>query len=297
MNSSPFEISSAARLLRDEPLAHVTSFRIGGPAEYLLLPACTEDVISAIDWAIEHDIPWRVIGSGTNILVVDEGLPGVTIKFWQTFNKITIKENRLTAQAGADMLAVAMAAAESGLAGFEWASGIPGTIGGAIYMNAGVKDLEIKNHLLSATVINDQGQLVQMTNADLQFNYRTSLLQKQKGTVIEAVFEFESGEKNEIFAEMNNHLNERRLRQPINRPNCGSVFRNPPGTFAGKLVEELGLKGHKIGGAQISQQHANFIVNTGEATAKDVLQLIDLVQTKVRERYELEMELEMLIIK
>jgi UDP-N-acetylmuramate dehydrogenase len=262
----------------------------------LLIPATAEDVVNALEYSRREDIPWRVIGSGSNLLVPDTGLPGLTIKFWQNFNDISIEGSFLKAQSGADMLAVAMRAGENDLSGLEWACGIPGTIGGAIHMNAGIRGEEIKDTLVSATVIRRNGLIDTMTNEDLRFSYRYSILQETGDIVVEALFALEKDKKESIFERMNRHLDKRKGSQPIDLPNCGSVFRNPPGDYAGRLIEEAGLKGKQVGSVMISEQHANFIVNLGDGRAEDVLKLIELVKRSVYDTTGVELQLEVQII-
>lgn len=293
---SPFAISPQARLLFKEPLAPITSFHIGGPAELLLIPAETEDIVNGLRYAVAHHLPWRVLGNGTNILIPDDGLPGLTIKLWHTLNEIAVKGTKLRAQAGADMLTVAMRAGEAGLAGLEWGCGIPGTVGGAVFMNAGVPGDEIKDTLEEVTVISIHGTLATYTAHDMEFGYRTSRIQKRGGVVVEAVFALENDDVDAVFTRMNAHLDKRRNNQPIHQPNCGSVFRNPPGDFAGRLIEAAGLKGLTIGGVQVSEQHANFIVNTGEGTAEDVKRLVEKIREVVMERHGVELVPELRMI-
>lgn len=293
----PFPLSPSARLLHDEPLAPITSFRIGGPAELLLIPAASEDVRAAVRWAIDQDKPWRVIGSGTNILVPDEGLPGLTIKFWHNFTAIIVVGETVRAQAGADMLSVALRAAEAGLGGFEWACGIPGTVGGSVYMNAGVKEAEIKDSLRNALVLEPTGEMREYTGAELGFAYRTSILQRTRGVVLEAVFRLAPRPPEQIYTAMNQLMAARKAGQPLNLPNCGSVFRNPPGDYAGRLIEAVGLKGFRLGGVMVSEQHANFIVNCGEGRAVDVTALIAHIREKVRRDFGIELEPELRFIR
>lgn len=283
-------------MLRDEPLAPLTSFHIGGPAELLLLPAEVEDVRRGIAFAEDNRLPWRVIGSGTNILIPDAGLPGLTIKFWRRFSSIGVEGTRLRAQAGATAWEAAKAAAKAGLAGLEFACGIPGTVGGAVCMNAGVKELEIKDILVEATVLEPWGRLRRRDPVSLGLAYRTSTLQRDGGVVLDALFQLQPGGEEEINAAMNRFLAERRQRQPINQPTCGSVFRNPAGDFAGRLIDASGCKGLRGGSAEVSELHANFIVNLGGASSGDVISLITEVRRRVEERFGVRLELELRIL-
>lgn len=292
-----FPLSPKARLLRDEPLAPITSFRIGGPAEILLIPAEVADVNAALAWATAAGRPWRVIGSGTNILVPDEGLPGLTIKFWHHFTAITVSGNTISAQAGADMLSLALRAAEGGLAGLEWACGIPGTVGGSVYMNAGIPGAEIRDTLATATILETDGRVREYSSAEMQFSYRTSILQKTGGVVLAARFDLLPEPLETIYEKMNRTMATRKAGQPLHQPNCGSVFRNPPGEFAGRLIEAAGLKGFRLGGVMVSEQHANFIVNCGEGRARDVAALIDLIRERVRQQTGILLEPEVRFIR
>jgi len=274
-------LSSKAALLTDEPLAPMTSFRIGGPAEYLLLPATVEDFAAGVRCAVESGIVWRMLGSGSNCIIPDAGLPGLTIKPWHHFGDVHCHSPRITAAAGADMLSLSREAAKESLSGVEWACGIPGTVGGAVYMNAGVKHDEICDTLESAKVLLENGDVTQWSNADFNFSYRTSRLQQERSIVLEATFLLEPKDQESIYIAMNEHLSMRSGSQPINMPNCGSVFRNPEGDFAGRLIESCGLKGYSHGGVMVSEQHANFIVNTGRGSAEDVLSLIQHIKQTV----------------
>lgn len=292
----PIPLSSKAKLLEGEILAPLTSLQVGGPAELLLLPAEAEDVRNGIEFAVRAGQPWRILGSGTNVLVPDEGLPGLTIKFWKQFAAIEVGGAKLRARAGATTWEAAKAAADAGLSGLEFACGIPGTVGGAVFMNAGVEDREIKDILISATVLGRTGKTVEIPAGDLELGYRTSKLQETGAVVIDALFRLQRGDSELITAEMNRYLDERRQRQPINQPNCGSVFRNPPGDFAGRLIEAAGCKGMTAGGMEVSELHANFLVNTGGGSSKDVLELIEAVRREVLEKFGVLLELELRIL-
>ncbi len=295
-SNPPFPLSPKAMLLRDEPLAPLTSFGIGGPAELLLLPAAVEDFLEAVNFADSRKMPWRILGSGTNVLVPDEGLRGLIIKPWLRFSEITIEGTQLKAQAGATMWSASRAAAEEALSGLEWACGIPGTVGGAVFMNAGVKEGEVKDVLSSAVVLRRDGGIEQHSREDLALGYRSSSLQENGGVVLEVTFELERGDESRILIEMNNHLQKRRQTQPLNMPNCGSVFRNPPGDYSGRLIEAAGCKGLKHGGMQVSELHANFIVNNGGGSARDVLALVEEIRRRVYDYSGVTLEMEMRIL-
>jgi UDP-N-acetylmuramate dehydrogenase len=289
-------LSEKAKLLTDEPLAPITSFKIGGPAEYLVLPADNEDVQFAVEFAKNNSLVWRVLGSGSNIIVPDQGLQGLTIKFWRNFDKIEVNPPYVLAQAGASMLSVTQAAADKGLSGLEWGCGIPGTVGGAVYMNAGVKNEEVCNSFDSATVMTNEGNLITLSKEDLDFSYRESSLQRSGSILLDARFLLKPELKENVYLKMNRHLSMRSSTQPINMPNCGSVFRNPVGDFAGRLIEQSGLKGFSIGGVKVSEQHANFIVNIGHGTASDVLNLINHIKRTVLKDHNIELQEEVRLI-
>ena len=296
VNVTPFPVSNKAILLRNEPLAPLTSFRIGGPAELLLLPATVDDVRSGVEFARRNNLRWRVMGSGTNVLIPDDGLPGLTIKFWRKFAGVNIDATTLTAQAGATMWEVSKNAADAGLGGLEFGCGIPGTVGGAVFMNAGVREAEIKDILDSALILECDGRVETRQVQSLELGYRSSALQRDGGIVLTADFSLHPGEPEKITAEMNRFLEERRQRQPLDQPNCGSVFRNPPGDYAGRMLEVAGCKGLRCGGAFVSELHANFIINSGNATAKDVISIIDTMRKRVYKKMGVRLEPEMRIL-
>jgi UDP-N-acetylmuramate dehydrogenase len=294
----PFEVSDGAVLLREEPLAPLTSFRIGGPAELLLLPAESGDFSAGIEYAKREGKPWRLLGSGTNVLVPDAGLRGLTIKPWRRFSEISIDGTVITAQAGATMWEVSAKAAEAGLSGLEWACGIPGTVGGAVFMNAGVKEAEVKDVLAGALLLDKDGATSMWQPADLELGYRDSILLhgRPRRVLLEASFALRRSDPEEITARMNRCLESRRAAQPLEEPNCGSVFRNPPGDYAGRLIEAAGCKGLRRGGVKVSELHANFLVNTGGGLAADVLALAGEVRQRVYESSGIALDLEMRVL-
>jgi UDP-N-acetylmuramate dehydrogenase len=294
--TSPFRISPNGLLLRGEPLAPLTSFGIGGPAELLLLPAEIDDFRESIAFAAANGMAWRILGSGTNVLVPDEGLPGLTIKPWRRFSQIRFEGARMVIQAGATMWEAARRAAKEGLSGLEWACGIPGTVGGAVYMNAGVKEAEIKDVLASALVLERDSGIRERGPGELGFAYRSSALQTGGGVLLEAAFGLKPEDQEVIYAAMNRYLEQRRRSQPLEQPNCGSVFRNPPGDFAGRLIEAAGCKGLRRGGMKVSELHANFIVNLGGGRAREVLALVEEIGRRVYDDSGVRLELEMRVL-
>lgn len=287
-------------VLKNEPLSRHTSFRVGGPAEFFVKPETTEELIEIYNSTGRKMLPVEIIGDGTNVLVSDAGLRGVVI-CTNKMNGIELLENgRIHAQAGARLSKVAEVACRAGLKGFEFASGIPGTVGGAVYMNAGAYDHDIGEFCESVTLLdvaeNDVGAACSRPGTEMDFGYRKSYVQQSKALVLEAVFQLQPGSPEEIRAEMNRLNSRRRASQPLDMPSAGSTFKRPPGHFAGKLIEDSGLKGFAIGGAQVSRKHAGFIVNTGNATARDIYDLIHAVREKVHANFGVWLEPEVKLL-
>jgi UDP-N-acetylmuramate dehydrogenase len=242
------------------------------------------------------EIPLTITGNGTNLLVRDGGIRGIVVKLAESFDRVTVEGSQITAQSGAPLGEVSRRAADHSLAGLEFAVGIPGTIGGAILMNAGAYGGEMKEVVTRCAVLEEDGTLRVMLPADLQFGYRTSALQGTRMLVVEVEMELRPGDPEEIRSRMADFTFQRESKQPLQLPSAGSVFKRPPGHFVGPMVEELGLKGYRIGDAQVSEKHAGFIVNRGAATARDVLSLIRHVQQSVHEKYGVSLETEVRVI-
>ncbi len=293
---SLFAYEDVGTVLPEESLSKHTSWKIGGPADVFALPTTVEHLVRIMEIADQHQIPWYVIGKGSNLLVRDGGLRGVVIKLADNFADLQIRGNLLTAQGGRSFVSAANHAIRSGLSGLEFATGIPGTVGGAVMMNAGAHGGEVKDVLVECRVLTAKGQIVRLSHADLNFDYRYSCLKDRPAIVLDASFELHSGDPVEMSERVRGWRERRQTTQPLSMPSCGSVFRNPDGAHAGKLIEETGLKGTRIGGAQISELHGNFIVNTGGAKAIDVIQLIQLVQRTILERYGYELHPEVRIV-
>lgn len=255
--------------------------RVGGEAAMLVLPSSVRQIIQVVQVLKEANVPHTVMGNGTNLIVLDSGYCGVVIKLADNFTAITVKENEITAQAGASLAAVSNAAWKAGLTGLEFASGIPGSMGGAVAMNAGAYDGEMKDVVIKTTSINEDGEILQLLGQQHEFGYRKSFIQKNRLMVLEATLKLQKGDPDAIKEKMQNLNARRREKQPLNLPSAGSVFKRPPDNFAGKLIEKAGLRGYKIGGAQVSDKHCGFIVNTGDATAADIIALIQWVKDKV----------------
>lgn len=277
-------------ILENEPLSKHTSWKIGGPTDVLIEPENTENLRKAIATLKSFSVPWKVIGKGSNLLVLDKGFRGAIISLNQKpFQRIIFDGTNIFAGSNASLIRLANLAAKHGLTGLEFAGGIPGTVGGAVYMNAGAHGSDISKILDSAEILNQNGEIVNWFNHDFEFSYRTSKLQKEMGILISSSFKLKDGDRKNIAENMAKFKDRRRKTQPYDLPSSGSVFRNPEGDYAGRLIEELGLKGFSIGGAQISTLHSNFIVNIGSATAKDVLTLIDYIKEKVYQSYDIEL--------
>lgn len=277
---------TGCRVRPDVLLSKFTSFRVGGSAELFIMPQTAEELAEAVQWGQERGLLITVLGAGSNLLISDRGVQGLVICTKRLrCSHIDTDTAQVTAAAGDPIARLAWQVAELGWHGLEWAAGIPGTVGGAIAMNAGAHRQATADVLLSAQVLQPDGTFKQMTATDLQFDYRTSVLQQQPGFVTQASFQLTPGiEPKQITTTTREFLNYRHTTQPYDMPNCGSVFRNPKGDKAGRLIEQSGLKGYQVGGAQVSQRHANFIVNLGQATAQNILDVI----THVRDRVESE---------
>ncbi|MBM3269377.1 MAG: UDP-N-acetylmuramate dehydrogenase [Candidatus Sericytochromatia bacterium] len=267
------------------PLAPITTWRVGGPAHDLLEPASADEVLACIRRARDEGLPWAVIGRGSNLLVADEGFPGIVIRLVDTYHAVSITEDRVTAQAGASTSALIKAGMEVGLGGITFLSSIPGSVGGAVFMNAGAHGTQTSDVLIGARVLEPDGQIRWRTPADLEMAYRHTALQDAGDRVVlEAAFRVVPQASGAIRKEFLEMAAWRRERQPQD-PSAGSVFANPQGDSAGRLIEATGLKGYKVGGAMVSPVHANFFVNTGNATAADINRLIHEVRARVFEKH------------
>lgn len=279
----------------NEPMKNHTSFKVGGPADMLVIPDKVSQVGEIIKICRKNDVPFFIMGNGTNLIVRDGGYRGVIIKL-TALNKIKVDGVKVKAQAGASLSNVSREALKSSLKGMAFASGIPGTVGGAIAMNAGAYDGEIKNIVESVLLCDMHGKTITLKNKEMDFGYRHSIVHTKNYIVLEATFHLEKGNYDEIKARME-ELNKRRIdKQPLNYPSAGSTFKRPEGYFAGKLIEDSGLKGLKVGGAMVSEKHAGFVINYDNATASDVLGVISEVQKRVMENYNVKLDTEVKII-
>lgn len=287
---------TAKELLLEEPMAKHTSFRIGGPADVLAQPADEAELAALLKRAGEHAVPVTLVGNGSNLLVRDKGIRGLVIKLSNIFSSITVDGNVLTFGSGISLAMASKKAASLSLSGMEFAVGIPGTIGGAVYMNAGAYDGEMAKVVTCVRVMDMQGKISELQASELDFAYRHTALQNSGLIVISVTVALQPGEAESIAAKMADFSQRRISKQPLELPSAGSMFKRPPGYFAGTLIEQTGLKGYTVGGAQVSTKHAGFVVNVGGATAKDVLQLISNVQSKVFAAHGVRLEPEVLVL-
>jgi UDP-N-acetylmuramate dehydrogenase len=280
-----------------EPLSLHTTMKIGGPADLLVEPSSVDKLQETMKIIREYNVTWRAIGRGSNLLVSDNGIEGVVIKLGKGMDYLEIEGNTVKVGGGYSLVVLAVQIAKKGLEGFEFAGGIPGSVGGAVYMNAGAHGSDISKILVKVHVLFPDGTMEWLTKDEMAFSYRTSLLQKARpGIVVEAVFHLNEGVSSDIKNQMKEYKEYRRNTQPWDHPCAGSIFRNPLPEHAGNLVEKAGLKGHQIGGAKISEMHGNFIVNTGNATCADVLALIEHVQNTIYDLHKIKMHTEVEII-
>ncbi len=280
-----------------ELMSRHTTFGVGGPARYYLIPENTGEVRAAIDFADARQLPYMVVGGGSNLLFSDREYHGVVIEIGKAFSDISVHMNHIiTVKSGMRLRTMATKLMRMGLKGFEFASGIPGTIGGAITMNAGAYGGEIKDFLREVTIMNSKGELETIPAEKLNMSYRHTDLQETNSIVLSGTFEFEPGNREEIQAKMLELNERRREKQPLEFKSAGSTFKRPEGYFAGKLIEDAGLRGYSIGGAQVSNKHCGFIVNTGDATASELHTLVKHVQRIVKEKFQVELEPEVKMI-
>ncbi len=284
------EIAGTEQVLIQEPMKNHTTFRIGGPAACFVRPQDAGQVERILHICRENEVPWFILGNGSNLLVSDRGFDGVIIQIYRNMSRIQVSGHHMTVQAGALLSAVAKQALREGLSGLEFASGIPGTVGGAVVMNAGAYGGEMKDVVESVTILDEEGAVRKLAREELQMGYRTSLVKKKGYTVLEAVLKLNDGDPAAISARMEELKEQRVSKQPLEYPSAGSTFKRPEGYFAGKLIMDSGLRGFRVGGAQISEKHCGFVINTGDATAEDVVRLIRQVQDIVYEKFHVKLE-------
>ncbi|MCX7780222.1 MAG: UDP-N-acetylmuramate dehydrogenase [Negativicutes bacterium] len=284
------------RLKIDEPMSMHTTFKIGGPADFLVLPASMQEVSAVLAVAKCYALPVTVLGNGSNVLVLDRGIRGLVVKIGEHMSSIRRDGEVVIAGAGALLADVSGFAADSALTGMEFAIGIPGSIGGAVFMNAGAYDGEMKNVVRAVSAVSPDGIITRFDHDEIQFGYRYSIFQENHYIICEVELGLKHGDPRVIARKMVDLTDRRESKQPLELPSAGSTFKRPPGYFAGTLIEQAGLKGFRVGGAQVSDKHAGFIVNAGGATAADVVKLIKEVQRRVNEKFGIMLHPEVRII-
>lgn len=292
LNTALAEIFASDDLLINEPMSKHTTFRCGGPAQFFVRASSASDITAAINAAKKADAPWWIVGCGSDLLVSDAGLPGVIIEIGERMAHISIDESVVRVQAGATNEAVAQAALEAGLTGYEFASGIPGSVGGAAIMNAGAYDGEFKDVAASVSCLFPDGTVREIPAEKADWSYRHSMMSDEGLVVLGATLQLAAGNKDDIRAKMDDLAQRRSSKQPLEMASAGSTFKRPEGYFAGKLIQDAGMQGHSVGDAQVSTKHAGFVVNTGNATAADVLQVIRDVQAAVADQFGVTLETE-----
>ena len=281
---------TAGTLLEQELMSRHTSFRIGGPADYFVEPASVDELAGVLSLARQEKVPFFIVGNGSNLLVSDEGFRGMIVHTGGSLRSISVEGDVIYAQAGALLGAVAGAALEAELTGMEFAAGIPGTLGGAVCMNAGAYGGEMKDILLDAEVLTQDGERLVIPVEELDLSYRHSIIFEKNYIVLAAHIRLSRGDKTQIRNRMNELAGARKEKQPLEYPSAGSTFKRPEGYFAGKLIQDAGLKGYTVGGAQVSEKHSGFVINRGGATAEEVRFLIRQVRSKVKQQFGVELE-------
>lgn len=274
----------------DEPMNRHTTFRIGGNADYFVKPGNADEVAAVIAVCREYSIPYFILGNGSNLLVSDDGYRGMIINIMDNMDSVTVDGRIITAQAGALLVRVSVMARDNALTGLEFASGIPGTIGGAVYMNAGAYGGEMKNVVKTVRAIDGYGRIYELDSEKMDFSYRHSIVEERKLIVLEVTLELEHGSREAIDDRMKELAEARRSKQPLEYPSAGSTFKRPEGYFAGKLIMDAGLRGYSVGGAQVAEKHCGFVINKGGATASDVVELIRDVQHDVDDKFGVTLE-------
>lgn len=291
------KVLQKGRILENALMKDYTTFHIGGPADFLIFPASLEETRDILKLFARYEIPYTILGNGSNVLVRDKGVRGAILKFGEPFSKIEMKsETEITVGAGASLRDVALFAADKDLTGLEFAIGIPGSIGGAIFMNAGAYGGEMKNIVEKVRSVSPDGKFYEFLQSELDLSYRHSIFQDNNHAIAEVTIRLYAGEGETIRVKMEDLTRKREEKQPLEMPSAGSTFKRPTGYFAGTLIDQTGLKGLKVGGAQVSEKHAGFVVNTGNATADDVLKLIEEVKRRVFEAHGVKLYPEVRII-
>ncbi|MBE5957414.1 MAG: UDP-N-acetylmuramate dehydrogenase [Lachnospiraceae bacterium] len=290
------EIVGELNVKTDEPMKGHITFKVGGPADYYILPENSKQLAHIVKLCKKNDVPYYIIGNGSNLIVKDEGYRGVIIEIGANMAEIEVEDNVVTAGAGAILSKIAAKALDNSLTGMEFAHGIPGTLGGAVTMNAGAYGGEMKDILVKVQVLNDDGEVITLPAEELHLGYRYSVVPEKRYIVLSATMKLEHGDKEEIKSYMAELSLKRREKQPLEYPSAGSTFKRPEGYFAGKLIQDAGLKGYSVGGAMVSEKHSGFVINYDNATAQDILTLIDNVREKVYEQFGVELETEVKVL-
>lgn len=283
-------------IIVDAPLAKYTTYRVGGTCKLLVYPKNLKKLIELMEIIDREQIKYFILGNGSNVLFSDDVYEGIIIKL-DNFSNIEYLDNLVLVGAGYSLVKLSLEVAKRGLAGLEFASGIPGTVGGAVFMNAGAYNSDMKSIVKSVTVLTPDLKVISLSNEEMNFAYRESFLQHNRGFIcLEVLLKLRHGEKEALEEVMKDRKLKRKRTQPLEYPSAGSVFRNPEGLFAGKLIEDLNLKGYQVGGAKISEKHANFIINVGNAKASDIKEIIDVVKEKVKEKYNITLRVEQRLV-
>ena len=289
-------VISEERILFHQPMKEYTTFRVGGEAESIILIQQEEELARLISYLNQIEQDYFILGNGSNLLVGDKGYRGVVMKFDGPMEQITVEGTRIIAKAGALLSRVAVVAKENSLTGLEFAAGIPGSIGGGVVMNAGAYDGEMKQIVEAVRVMDRDGQITTLDNDTMEFGYRTSIIKNRPYIVLEVVLQLAEGDQEQIGIKMEELNNLRKSKQPLEYPSAGSTFKRPQGYYAGKLIMDAGMRGYRIGGAQVADKHCGFIINTGKATAADIREVIEEVQERVKERFHVSLEPEVVFL-
>lgn len=300
MSASMYEhirtIIPEERLLFHEPMSSHTTFRVGGEAECVIVVETKDELAKIISYFGRLEQDYFVLGNGSNLLVGDKGYRGVIIKFGKQMGAICVEQNHIVVGAGAPLSLVASAAKEKGLSGLEFAAGIPGTVGGAIVMNAGAYGGEMKQVVQMVRVMDKEGEILTLDNDTMEFGYRTSIIKDRPFIVLGAILRLTPGNEEEIGRKMEELMKQRKSKQPLEYPSAGSTFKRPEGHYAGKLIMDAGLRGYRIGGAQVSEKHCGFVINAGGATAADIKEVIEEIQERVLDRFHVRLEPEVIFL-
>ncbi len=284
------ELLGEEKVLIEEPMSRHTTFRIGGPADYFLIPETVEEIREILKICREENLPYFILGNGSNLLVSDKGYRGVILQLYRNMCGITVEDTCIRAESGALLSSIAQAAKNASLTGFEFAGGIPGTLGGAVVMNAGAYGGEMKDVLSEVTVLDKNGKILTLSSGELQMGYRTSIVKSAEYLVLGARISLKEDDREQIRARMKELTEQRTTKQPLEYPSAGSTFKRPEGYFAGKLIMDCGLRGYRVGGAQVSEKHCGFVINAGDATAEDVRTLMKNVSHMVYEKFGVVLE-------